>query len=948
MYKTFYQALLTQLLVAITFVVLAAASLNLGVYPVLTRPLWLPAALVAALVYARGSRDVFGLMLGAGLFGVWRYWGTQSINSLFGNMLFTGVQVYCASFLLTKLLGPADAPNAREMHSAREIMISALVLGPIMMAIKPIIMFPILLHLGLIPNTVLWDRALDWIVADVMAFILVAPMIWVAIGKPRDWWRSRFASLVLLQSLIVVGFIGFLQLAAANERSNIEKQLSVELESRINLLKAQIEQISTQIGSPQKITWLQSMPRWFELAPTPGNVLIAKDPAIYLNLAAWMRADTEQNLARSHMVVGTIADVPPSFVMSVSKSLMIAGTPRNVALWIGDPHLRALVSNTLRLFQFAFSLAAVFATLLALLSDARRRELERLVAKRTFELSENAQQLRMFKSLVDQANEAVAAAKASDANGVIELLYCNAAFEKITGYKLKDVHLGDPEKGSVLTGPDTDRQQHVALLHALREGQSKEIEMWHYRRNGEAFWAQISAFPLFDDESKKITHYAGFYRDASAKREALERIFEEKQRAQHRLHDEQLGRMAGGIAHDVNNLLTTVTSGVDLLRLQSTDPQVLETADDIEQAIERAGELTTQLLGIAGHGAGQALILDVAAQLTKMQRLLRLTINPDIKVSIDVVAAEPLLVKMDPGHFTQVLMNFFVNAAQSMSKTSLVSQQITVVAKRHLQLPAEGDSFVLLEPPSPPLSDNSSTSAWIEISVSDNGSGIAPELIPKILVPRFTTKATGSGLGLAGVAEIIKQQHGSLRVDSLLGHGTLMRAFFPEHKGEASQLSADNQSHTNSAKFDASILASAELSAASRSAQTQLIGSQKRSILVVEDDPGVRSFTVSVLNNAGYAVSSCENGLDALAWLALHHCDLVLTDLVMPKLDGYGLLDALRIKPAPPATLAMSGFSVRTDLAPTLQPLLIEVIQKPFSPARLLAAVAAKLATVSN
>ena len=943
MQKNFYQTLLTQLVVAATFVLLAAASLNLGVYPVLTRPLWLPAALVAALVYARGSRDVVGLMLGAGLFGIWRYWGTQSINSLFGNMLFTGVQVYCASYLLTKLLGPSDAANAREMHSGREIMISALVLGPVMMAIKPIIMFPILLHLGLIPNTVLWDRALDWIVADVMAFILVAPMIWVAIGKPRDWWRSRFASLVLLQSLIVVGFIGFLQLAAANERTNIEKQLSVELDSRVNLLKAQIEQLSAQIGSPQNITWLQSMPRWFELAPAPGNVLIAKEPAIYLNLSAWMRADTEQNLARTHMVLGTMADVPPTFVMSVNKSLMIAGSPRNVALWIGDPYLRALVSNTLRLFQFAFSLAAVFATLLALLSDARRRELERLVAKRTFELSENAQQLRMFKSLVDQANEAVAAAKASDADGVVELLYCNAAFEKITGYKLNELHLGDPEKGSVLTGPDTDRQQHVALLHALRAGQPKAIEMWHYRRDGAPFWAQVSAFPLFD-ELNKITHYAGFYRDASAKRETLERIFDEKQRAQHRLHDEQLGRMAGGIAHDVNNLLTTVTSGVDLLRLQSSDPQVLETADDIEQAIERAGELTTQLLGIAGHGAGQSLVLDVAAQLAKMQRLLRLTINPDIKVNMEVVAEEPLLVRMDPGHFTQVLMNFFVNAAQSMSKTSLVSQQITVVAKRHLQLPALGDSFVLLEPPSPPVTDvTASERAWIEISVSDNGSGIAPELMPKIIFPRFTTKATGSGLGLAGVAEIIKQQQGSLRVDSLLGHGTLMRAFFPEHKDQLLQRSADIPSFTNSARFVAPNSASAELSAAHGSGDT--IGSQKRFILVVEDDPGVRSFTVSVLNNAGYTVSSCENGLDALAWLDLHHCNLVLTDLVMPKLDGYSLLDALRIRPSPPATLVMSGFSVRTDLAPTLQPLLRGVIQKPFSPARLLAAVATKLAS---
>jgi two-component system, cell cycle sensor histidine kinase and response regulator CckA len=600
-----------------------------------------------------------------------------------------------------------------------------------------------------------------------------------------------------------------------------------------------------------------------------------------------------------------------------------------VALWIGDPHLRALVSNTLRLFQFAFSLAAVFATLLALLSDARRRQLERLVAQRTAELSENAQQLRMFKSLVDQANEAVAAAKAIDADGNVELLYCNAAFENITGFKINDVHLGNPEKGSVLSGPDTDRKQHMALVQALRAGLPKVIETWHYTRDRKPFWAQVSAFPLFD-ENKKITHYAGFYRDASAKREELERVFDEKQRAQHRLHDEQLGRMAGGIAHDVNNLLTTVMSGVDLLRLQSNEARVLETADDIEQAIERAGELTTQLLGIAGHGAGQASVLDVAVQLNKLQRLLKLTINPEIQISVDVVADAPLMLKIDPGHFTQVLMNFVVNAAQSMAKTSDARQQITIVAKRHVQMPEISNSFALIDTAIDP---GSAGSAWIEVSVGDTGLGIAPELLPKILSPRFTTKVSGSGLGLAGVAEIIRQQNGALRVDSLLGHGTLMRAFFPEY----------------SAALTPEILSKPHASIASTPTQAHIASGVPTSpslsykILVVEDDPGVRGFAASVLRNAGFIVESCENGLDALAWLDLHRCDLLLTDLVMPKLDGYGLLEAVVSRPNPPEMLVMSGFSVRTDAHPSLNYLLNDVLLKPFSPARLLAAIATKL-----
>lgn len=935
MFKTLYQATLTQLMVAATFIVMAAASLNLGVYPVLTRPLWLPAALVAALVYARGSRDVVGLMLGSGLFGAWRYWGTQSINILFGNMLFTCVQVYCASYLLKRLLGPSNAENARELHSGREILISALVLGPIMMSIKPVIIFPILLHFELIPNRVLWDRALDWIVADVMAFIMVAPIILVAIGKPRVWWKSRFASLVLLQSLIVVGFIGFLQLAAVTERGNIEKQLSVELDARLNVLKAQVEQLSGQANSPQKITWLHSMPRWFELAPTPGNIPIAREPEIYLNLSAWMEANTEEHFASTFMTLGPISDIPVSNTMAVNKSLAIAGAPRNVALWLSDPHLRALVSNTLLLFQFAFSLAAVFATLLALLSDAKRRELERLVTKRTFELSENAQQLRMFKSLVDQANEAVAAAKASDKDGSFELVYCNAAFEKITGFKINEVHLGNPETPSVLSGPDTDRQQHIALAQSLRAGLPKVIEMWHYRRDGKPFWAQISAFPLFD-ENHKITHYAGFYRDASAKRDELERVFDEKQRAQHRLHDEQLGRMAGGIAHDVNNLLTTVTSGIDLLRLQSSDPQVLETADDIEQAVERAGELTTQLLGIAGQGAGHAVVLDVSVQLKKMQRLLRLTISPNIKIIMDVVPTEALKLKMDPGHFTQVLMNFFVNAAQAMSNGSEAAQQIALVAKRHERLPDPGESFILIESPHNRADSGAQAHAWIEISVSDTGTGIAPELLPKILSPRFTTKAAGSGLGLSGVADVIRQQQGTLRVDSLVGHGTLMRAFFPEHKLPAAEANPAQSAAVQPHEHRTIAKSPGYLVAPSASKQT---------ILVVEDDPGVRSFALSVLQNAGYSVHCCENGLDALAWLDLQCCDLLLTDLVMPKMDGYSLLEAVQVRANPPELLVMSGFSVRADLHSSLQPLLAEIILKPFSPARLLAAVAAKLST---
>jgi signal transduction histidine kinase/CheY-like chemotaxis protein len=354
---------------------------------------------------------------------------------------------------------------------------------------------------------------------------------------------------------------------------------------------------------------------------------------------------------------------------------------------------------------------------------------------------------------------------------------------------------------------------------------------------------------------------------------------------------EALGRLAGGVAHDFNNLLTVVSGEAELLRRQAghhTD--VYDGAGAILAAAHRAGELTRQLLAVARRQPTVPRHVDLQAALSTNRRLLR-PLFPE-SVTLDV-SSEPCGVNIDPTLFDQIVLNLAINARDAIVGAGRVK--------------VEAAPRVLDEAAAAALGVNAGK--WVCLTVTDDGTGIPPEVLPRIFEPFFTTKSEnrGTGLGLSTVLGIAHQARGTVKVSSEQGR-TTFSVWLPASEGPAGN---------------------PEPVVASATARTPA------TILVVEDEPLVRRTVVLALERAGHKVLTAGDGEEALALLRQdrHGVQLVLTDVVMPRLGGVELARAVRATQRLPIVF-MSGFHERqTELASE------RVLGKPFTADQLLSAV---------
>ncbi|MBE2216508.1 MAG: PAS domain S-box protein, partial [Opitutaceae bacterium] len=501
-------------------------------------------------------------------------------------------------------------------------------------------------------------------------------------------------------------------------------------------------------------------------------------------------------------------------------------------------------------------------------------------------LRDRDERLQEQALLLDEASDAIIV---FDAAGLIQVW--NHGAERLLGWTHEEAigrHAGTlhfPEHGLFVT-----------TLAAAREHGQWSGELEHRTRDGTRVLVE-SRWTLTNDEAGRPRTVLTINTD----------ITERKRREASRLRAQRLesiGTLAGGIAHDLNNILAPVVLSSDILRLRAQDPGDLELIDAIGASARRGAEIVRQVLSFARGVEGTHIPINIRHLLPEIRHIVAETFPKTISCRVE--APHDLWTVMgEPTQLHQVLLNLCLNSRDAMPEGGSITLRAANVA-----VDATLASMVPGAHPGP----------HVRLQVVDTGAGIAPELRERIFEPFFSTKGPGrgSGLGLSTAMAIVRSHRGFITLDSEPGRGTTVSAHFP-----------------------AELPAGAATAVAPPAAPAESAG-RGEVILVIDDEASVRSITKQSLESAGYRVLTAEDGARGISLFVQHReqIALVLTDIMMPVMDGVGVIKALR-RIAPAARIiAVSGAADATHVAQSFSPSpAIGFLLKPFNLESLLRAV---------
>jgi PAS domain S-box-containing protein len=457
---------------------------------------------------------------------------------------------------------------------------------------------------------------------------------------------------------------------------------------------------------------------------------------------------------------------------------------------------------------------------------------------------------------VGQATETILI---TDTQGTI--LYVNPAFEKSTGYTRVEA-IGQNVR--MLRSGRQDAGFYQQLWDTIMRGEVWAGHFSNKRKDGMLYEEEVTISPICD-ANEVIVNYVAVKRDVTNEM-ALEAQLRQSQKM------EAVGTLAGGVAHDFNNILAIIQMEVGLLKNRGgLSSEQIEYADEISGSIDRAAALTRQLLLFSRKASLQLCDLDLNQVTSDLAKMLRRILGEDIGFQLQL-AAQPMFIHADPTMMNQVLMNLVVNARDALHKggqlvvtTAAVEVDESTAAQT---VGARSGSFVCL-------------------SVADTGSGISPQNLRRIFEPFFTTKGVGkgTGLGLPTVFGIVQQHHGWINVSSEVGQGTTFKIYLPRLAEMADQ--------KNPIPIPA----------------TPSTGTE--TLLLVEDEPLLRLALQKNLTRLGYHILAAPNGVKAMEVWQKHREEirLMLTDMVMPGgMNGKELAQCLLQKDPKLKVVYMSGY----------------------------------------
>jgi len=632
-----------------------------------------------------------------------------------------------------------------------------------------------------------------------------------------------------------------------------------------------------------------------ESGEVTGVVLVFRDVTESYRTQAALRESEEsyRRLFQDHAAVKMILDPETGSILDVNKAAVsYYGWPRERLIRMNIKEINTLPpeavfqemnkAKTLKRIHFEFRHrradgsvrdVEVFSSRILL---GGKEALHSIVHDVTERKRAEVERERLLAA-IEQAGEAVCI---TDVNGTIQ--YVNPAFETITGYSRAEAVGENPR---ILKSGLQDDAFYRNLWETIASGSTWKGQLVNRRKTGELYTEDVTISPVCD-ATGSIANYVAVKHDITEKQQLTAQLMQAQKM-------ESVGQLAGGVAHDFNNMLTVIIGHTQML-LHQTDAAQPAHADlsAILNAAERSARITRQLLAFARRQPIAPRVLDLNDTVERMLKMLRRLIGEDINL-VWSPGRNLWPVRMDPSQIDQVLANLCVNARDAIDGVGKITIE-TANASLDKAFDDSQSDFV--------------PGDFALLAVSDNGCGMDKHTLDKIFDPFFTTKelGRGTGLGLSTVYGIVKQNNGLIRVYSEPGQGTTFKIYLPREPRQEVESQSD--------------------------VRGSAIPAGDETLLLVEDEKAILKLGKRVLEQMGYRVLTAETPELALKLAELHAggIHLLITDVIMPGMNGKDLAERLRSKHPDLKCLYMSGYTANVIAHHGVLDPGVHFIEKPF------------------